>query len=491
MSIFKLVNEIKESAIAGKVNLDPVRHSAGIRGSDGMWNAIKWIDNEPYRDTVQCLIFKDKEQVFLSFDNNGGYLIPGGSKELDVSDDAQVSAECLEEAHIKVTNVKFTGIEYSYLNKHKKTHEIKNIMKGKFVSLYVADFVQFIDGDFGDLENPNIRNGKFYPVKEVFSKLYPNHQKGIIAYYKINKLVIPKEILDPLHRAFAQHSQDIFDVLDGKKPLNEAKGELEMDDFEAPDVEDDEIDEEGNPKAKKKNKKVSNTDIDPEDFESPAVEEDEDLTDDNDNDLDTEDFELENDEDNDELGMDDFESDAENVDDTETDDPEASVDNPEVEEPTTDESNLEMDDFESGDQSEPDTEDPTSDENPEAPTDNPETEPTNQPTEQDKEVITNVNILSLTTLERAMADRRTFESFKDLYQKSVILKSSLTNYKTKIDNDILDVIEDKLDGVIELLDEYIKYKFGINNYEENIKTLTLFTSTINDVVKTISDSLNE
>jgi hypothetical protein len=132
-----------------------------------------------------------------------------------------------------------------------------------------------------------------------------------------------------------------------------------------------------------------------------------------------------------------------------------------------------------------DNPDEGSDENPPA-----DEETSNEP-EEDENKIVKVTVLDLSPLERAMADRSMYRSFSELFQKTVSLKTSLNNYKVRIDAELLSKIEADLVKYYSLLEDYLDYKFSIYSYEENQKNFLIFSSAIDQIIENIDSAMSE
>lgn len=70
-------------------NFDPKIHKDGAYSKSGVWNNIFWINNKPYRERVEALIFDVDGNVFLELKNNSEYRLPGGGIEKGISNEKQ------------------------------------------------------------------------------------------------------------------------------------------------------------------------------------------------------------------------------------------------------------------------------------------------------------------------------------------------------------------------------------------------------------------
>lgn len=515
---------------------------------EGQWNAVKWIDGLPYRDVVQCLILKESEklansyEIFIATTNDQSYIIPGGSKELNVDDEVQVRAECREEAKIVIKDVHDTGLVSVYKTSPSQLSDksiAKRIMHGKHASIFVAMYDRPYVGKIPKhLENANIYcNGKFVSLDMYFDKLYPAHRLALVKYFSLNQLKMPLTM--SLFKE-NEYSQTLSETTSIGIILEAKKDDLDLDDFS----------NEEEPKKKKQKKKV---DLDSEDFTQTDDENEGD-----DSDLDTDDFDqtTETDEeeeseeepssgsdDEDDLDLDDFDVSTEDEDeemepagdtrdttddDTETDeedmdkaddtesDTSGDLDtddfnqsNEEGEEPSeeTDEEGGAPEEKPAGDLDTDDFNNPTSDDEGDTATDSDSgsdtesddntsddtadkpAEPT--PSEDEGDISKNVNILSLTNLERALADKNLFTLYKELLTKVEGFKKNMIDYRIKIEEDTLEIISSQIDQLDELLREYTSFKYIINNYEENYKNFMLFQGSLSDLISTVSSAIGE
>ena len=167
---------------------DAMRDMSGVR-----WNSIMVFDSDDhiYRGRVETLIIRDKKEVFLKFypkdqqKDGCAYCIPGGSMEKDVDPMSQAVNECNEEALIKVSNIRSTGLTYKEHREPPKWCLSQPInWNGYYNEVYVADY----DGPYrkkvekADLDKFTA-SGHFYPIRDVFKVLKPVHQEALKIMY--------------------------------------------------------------------------------------------------------------------------------------------------------------------------------------------------------------------------------------------------------------------------------------------------------------------
>ena len=153
------------------------------------WNAIKWINGEPWRDAVETMVFKG-DKVFLLEKNREGedyYRMPGGSKEPSVPDIKQAENEINEEAKLTVKWVKgpLSTRTYTYKPGTKWTKKLAPFnYKGKIMDIYMAKY----DGKYNkpvakvDRHESMANYGKFMNITDVYDNLKPQHKLVVDAY---------------------------------------------------------------------------------------------------------------------------------------------------------------------------------------------------------------------------------------------------------------------------------------------------------------------
>lgn len=160
-----------------KIITDPKTGKCGYY-KDGVWNGLYMSKGKIYRDRVECLII-DNNQVFLEFKSDGSYRLPGGSTELEVSDEEQVKNECKEEARIVIDTPRYvseyieTNIKPSYLKEFDYSGYRTKVYVSNFVSVYKDKIPEELQ------EKSMVKNGKFYDIDKVFFKLKPAHRDAI------------------------------------------------------------------------------------------------------------------------------------------------------------------------------------------------------------------------------------------------------------------------------------------------------------------------
>ena len=93
-----------------------------------------------------------------------------------------------------------------------------------------------------------------------------------------------------------------------------------------------------------------------------------------------------------------------------------------------------------------------------------------------------VKIIQATNLERSLLKGRIFDKFKDLYNKADIFQANIDNNQSVIDPKIREKTITELQDFSSAMDTYLEYKFGPNNYEENLKNYLIFARKFTEIV---------
>ena len=179
---------------------DKVDHEASLQViKDGGFysNKGKWFSvykdpgsDKVYRKRVETIIIRNGKEIFLKKKANNEYSFPGGTCEKDVDDMDQARNECREEAHIELGNIESTGISYKENYGHKEYFkDINDKFTGKsgydgmYTFIYVGDYKSMYNGKIErEDEDPFIRSGKWYSIKECF-KIFKQHHRDALMWY--------------------------------------------------------------------------------------------------------------------------------------------------------------------------------------------------------------------------------------------------------------------------------------------------------------------
>ncbi len=110
----------------------------------------------------------------------------------------------------------------------------------------------------------------------------------------------------------------------------------------------------------------------------------------------------------------------------------------------------------------------------------------------DEEEETNIqtNILNLSSIDRAILSKRLFGSYQDLNTKINSLKNLIDNNETVIDPDVRDIASAKINDISRLLIDYMKYKYSLNNYEDNMNMYLLFAKNLDSIIKFVDENID-
>lgn len=143
-----------------------------------------------FRGRSEVLVIRGNS-VFLGFNKNGGYDLPGGGWE--PNEDHAISAirEAQEEIRVNIGNPLYICTYISMYDAPKEW--VKKAVPKKYqwchyyTNLYVGEYLSPYNGHIDERDKDQLLTiGKFYPITKVFSKLKPHHQNAIVAYVKNN-----------------------------------------------------------------------------------------------------------------------------------------------------------------------------------------------------------------------------------------------------------------------------------------------------------------
>lgn len=187
-----IINEGYSSVIDDPAGVEehPMMKLSGFMGDDKRWNPLvelKGFNGMKFRGRSEVLIYNKKDNtVFLVFDKDGEYRIPGGAWGENEAQVLAAEREAKEEAKIQIKHPTFCQ---SYITFYDKIGDgIKNLPTkhqwiGEYNYLYCAEYgEEYIGGiEKVDKDDDMKENGKFYPVKEVYNKLSICHQYALSA----------------------------------------------------------------------------------------------------------------------------------------------------------------------------------------------------------------------------------------------------------------------------------------------------------------------
>lgn len=117
----------------------------------------------------------------------------------------------------------------------------------------------------------------------------------------------------------------------------------------------------------------------------------------------------------------------------------------------------------------------------------PDDDGSNDEPEEGEETNLHINILNISKIERALAKKRCLQDFIDLRSTVDSLSNVVMEHEAAIDPDIrAETIKD-LNDMYAKLSDYLKYKFGYTNYEENLQNYLIFVHSVNAIVKKLQE----
>ena len=158
----------------------------------GIYNAIYWDGDVPYRPRVENLVIRNGKEVFLRLydDVNDGftyrYRLPGGSLDNDSTKIKQAENETNEEALLKVKNIVSSGI--MYFDQFPEGHLLKKgdiclAYRGNITDVFVSEYAGKMDKskiDPHDLDDDMANNGKFYYITQIAQLLRQEHVDALL-----------------------------------------------------------------------------------------------------------------------------------------------------------------------------------------------------------------------------------------------------------------------------------------------------------------------
>lgn len=165
-----------------------IQSERGFYHNDGTYNCIVQVNGEekPLRGRGEILIIDPTcTKIYLVFNKDGTYKIPGGGFEPNETNLDATIREAKEEARLIVTAAYDTGVRYVEMFKDDidKT-QADFAPENRFYGFYTEVFVGTATGAYnGELDTVDVdefmTTGKFYDIEEVYDKLIPEHKKAL------------------------------------------------------------------------------------------------------------------------------------------------------------------------------------------------------------------------------------------------------------------------------------------------------------------------
>lgn len=101
-----------------------------------------------------------------------------------------------------------------------------------------------------------------------------------------------------------------------------------------------------------------------------------------------------------------------------------------------------------------------------------------------------LNILSLSNLDRLTLNQKCFNNFKDLRVKINRAQNLVDDNEQLLESEFRDEVVENLGELYVAVNSYMTIKFSFNNYEENAKTFNIFASQLDEILKSIKNQGN-
>lgn len=109
--------------------------------------------------------------------------------------------------------------------------------------------------------------------------------------------------------------------------------------------------------------------------------------------------------------------------------------------------------------------------------------------EEDPNAETNVhtNVLQLSKLDRLMAKRKCLNDFYDLRTSIDTFRVVIEKNEAILNPDVRDIAVRDLNKLYTTVGEYLTYRFGFTNYEENLQNYFLFLRSMNEIIRNVNE----
>ena len=197
-SVYPKYPSVKSSENDGFDQIPAIKAIKCFKGSNGCDNTIVRVDtySKPLRAKSEVCVFKN-DKIFLRMKDDF-YKLPGGTWDRDESPVNAAIRETREEARIEIKDPEYvtTRIELFGNRVPKYLADIPEKYRwcGYYCNVYLATYNGPYNGhiDKVDEDRDLTYNGKFYPIKEVYDKLYPEHKRAVDQYlssYKMESVI--------------------------------------------------------------------------------------------------------------------------------------------------------------------------------------------------------------------------------------------------------------------------------------------------------------
>lgn len=186
----------------------------GVVDSKGLYNSCVKVStfDKPLRGRSEMLIIDD-DKIFLAFNKDGSYTIPGGGWERDENHMDSAIRETREEVRVNVKNVRPASAYVTYADQPKnwvmKTVPEKDWWYGCYTEVYIAEYDSKYIGNINEYDKDSmIKVGKFYKISDVYDKLLDIHKNAITE--------------------FISNKHDLSDVIGNDNPTSAMEGLLDV-----------------------------------------------------------------------------------------------------------------------------------------------------------------------------------------------------------------------------------------------------------------------
>lgn len=160
----------------------------GVVDNKGLYNACLKVSgfDKPLRGRSEMLVIDD-DKIFLAFNKDGSYTIPGGGWERNENHMDSAIRETREEVRINVKNVRPASVYITYADQPKnwvmKTVPEKDWWYGCYTEVYIAEYESKYIGNINEYDKDSmIKVGKFYKISDVYDNLLDIHKNAISDY---------------------------------------------------------------------------------------------------------------------------------------------------------------------------------------------------------------------------------------------------------------------------------------------------------------------
>lgn len=176
-----IMNEYYEYLLESSDEPEPTKK--GYYDPNGIWNSLITRNGKSYRERAEVLLIKDGK-IYIKFNKDGTYDIPGGSTEPQVKVSTQATRKCEQEAHITPKNLKYKSSYYEdfdHINGQVYVGFYSHVFTGEYGKAF-NDYVRKNDRD------PEMLNqGHWYDIDKVWNKLKPVHKQALKEYLQDEK----------------------------------------------------------------------------------------------------------------------------------------------------------------------------------------------------------------------------------------------------------------------------------------------------------------